>query len=398
MAKKFVKIDRENIAKLEAGEKLNEHGITVERLSGKDVRWSVNVMVDGQRIHRVVGKTSEGVTRKQCETFIEDKRSEARAGRLNLPQGRKTALGFKSAAEKYLEKLETTGGKNIQKKRRQIEMYLSPFFKEQPLDAITTFTVDRFKKRRKDDGAANGTVNRQLATLSHILNCAVEWKWIKARNCKIKLMEEEPGRRVTLSNDECDELLEAAMHDRDTYCWLFVMFGLNTAMRHSEILGARFDQIDFEKLRLMIPEAKAGEREQPITPQLAKVLIEEREMRDDREGWIFPAARMRRSGKTNRSRMDRAFKRAVEAAGMDPTIITPHVMRHTAITNLVMAGADVATIQRISGHKTVAMVLRYTHVHDNHIDATIKAIGRSGPERPKNEFTPKLHIAGGRSV
>ena len=62
-------------------------------------------------------------------------------------------------------------------------------------------------------------------------------------------------------------------------------------------------------------------------------------------------------------------------------------MRHTAITDLVQSGVDLPTIQRISGHKTLAMVLRYTHVHGSHIDRVVKAIGRglpmpSGPENP----------------
>jgi integrase len=43
-------------------------------------------------------------------------------------------------------------------------------------------------------------------------------------------------------------------------------------MRHSEILAARFDKIDFAKLRLFLPDAKAGQRTQPITPELAEML------------------------------------------------------------------------------------------------------------------------------
>ena len=64
--------------------------------------------------------------------------------------------------------------------------------------------------------------------------------------------------------------------------------------------------------------------------------------------------------------MDRPFRDAVEAAGLDPGLVTPHVMRHTAITKLVQAGVDLPTVQRVSGHKTLAMVLRYTHVHGRH--------------------------------
>ncbi|MEE8273955.1 MAG: tyrosine-type recombinase/integrase [Alphaproteobacteria bacterium] len=93
--------------------------------------------------------------------------------------------------------------------------------------------------------------------------------------------------------------------------------------------------------------------------------------------------------------MDKPFQRAVVRAGLDPSLYTPHVMRHTAITNLVKAGVDLPTIQRISGHKTLAMVLRYTHVHGAHIDTAIQAIGRGLPEPPVNRsagtITPKLH-------
>ncbi len=78
------------------------------------------------------------------------------------------------------------------------------------------------------------------------------------------------------------------------------------------------------------------------------------------------------------------FRRAVIAAGLDPAQVTPHVMRHTAITNLVKAGVDLPTIQKISGHKTLVMVLRYVHVHGRHIDQAIRTIGRGVPKHPVN--------------
>src|ERR1700694_5724594 len=48
---------------------------------------------------------------------------------------------------------------------------------------------------------------------------------------------------------------------------------------------------------------------------------------------------------------------------------------------LVQAGVDLPTIQQISGHKTMAMVLRYTHVHGSHVDKAIAALGRTSPEQ-----------------
>jgi len=77
-------------------------------------------------------------------------------------------------------------------------------------------------------------------------------------------------------------------------------------------------------------------------------------------------------------------------------------MRHTAITALVQAGVDLPTIQRISGHKTLAMAMRYSHVHGSHIDRAIAAIGRPLPEQSANEtgstITQELHNAARQST
>ena len=352
-------------------------------------------MVDGKRVHRVVGRDSDGVTRSQAEEVISKWRTEAREERLTLPQGRKTHLTFEKAADDYMARLKETDGKNLKVKGRHLRQQLKPFFGTQRLNAVTTFTVKRYKKQRKEAGAAVGTINRELTTLSHLFSMAVEWKWIAAKPCKISKDKEERGRIVVLSDDEADALLRAALADQDPYLWLFVMFGLNTAMRHAEILSTRFDQLDMDNRRLHVPEAKAGARAQPITPELAEVLQKEQEMADDPKGWIFPSLRPGLSRLGHRTHMGRPFQRAVIRAGLDPKMVTPHVMRHTAITNMVQSGVDLPTIQRISGHKTLAMVLRYTHVHGRHIDRAVSVLGRKLPEPDANKtpdtVTPELH-------
>jgi integrase len=376
------------LRQLSIGQKITETGITAER-SASGIRFSVNVMVDGKRVHRRgLGSLTE------AREFIEQARTDARHGRLNLPAGRKLALTFRQAADDYLRRLDESGGKNMVAKRRQLRMYLKPHLGTMRLDAISGFAIERYKKQRLDEGATAGTVNRELATLSHLLNRAVEWRWLDRLPTKPKKLAESAGRIVALDDEQCDALMSAAVASADPDLWLFVAFGLNTAMRHSEIMAARWDHLDLANRRLFIPDAKAGQREQPITPELADMLANEREMRGDRRGWIFPSPHADSSA-GHKARMDRPFREAVKAAGLDPDTITPHVMRHTAITKLVQAGVDLPTVQRISGHKTLAMVLRYTHVHGRHIDAAIQAIGRTLPKRPQNEpantITPKLH-------
>lgn len=79
---------------------------------------------------------------------------------------------------------------------------------------------------------------------------------------------------------------------------------------------------------------------QPIMPQLAEILQRERDMAEDDKGFIFPTERPGLAKAGHRSRMTAPLARVVKAAGLDPKRITPHTMRHTAITNLVRAGVD----------------------------------------------------------
>lgn len=59
--------------------------------------------------------------------------------------------------------------------------------------------------------------------------------------------------------------------------------------------------------------------------------------------------------------VDMPWKRAVVAAGLDPSQLVRHTLRHTAVTHIVQAGVDLPTVEQISGHKTLTMVESYSH-------------------------------------
>ena len=77
MSVKFQKLTRLIMRRTLPGQVVTEHGITFGREPDGDGVFSVNIMVDRRRIHRVIGRESEGVTRQQAEDFI----SQARSGR-----------------------------------------------------------------------------------------------------------------------------------------------------------------------------------------------------------------------------------------------------------------------------------------------------------------------------
>lgn len=391
MALRFSKLTRPAVRAMAVGDRLNEHGVTAEKQCNSDIRYSVNIMVDGERIHRVVGRESEGVTREQAERLIEKLRTEAREGRLDLPKGRKLHRSVAEAAEEYLTRMEESGGKDLANKRRHLEQHLIPYFGSHRLDKLTEFGLMQYRKEKVSQGMTDASVNRHFSTLLHLLNRAAskDWKWIKPESKpKIPRVKEARKRITILSDDQAARLMEAAVADQDGYSWLFVMFGLNTAMRHSEILRRRYDEIDWDHCRIWIDKAKAGEREQPITPSLRDALKRQREMEHDPNGWIFPSVNAKAKCPHRRS-MAKQFIRVVKRAELNPASCTPHVMRHTAITRLVKARTDLATIKAISGHKTLAMILHYTHVHGVHVDEAIGVLDTGFP----GAITPQLHTA-----
>jgi site-specific recombinase XerD len=58
---------------------------------------------------------------------------------------------------------------------------------------------------------------------------------------------------------------------------------------------------------------------------------------------------------------DRSFAYVVKVMGLDPHTYTPHVMRHSTPTHLFEAGADIVTVQAVTGHKTLSQLQRYSH-------------------------------------
>lgn len=371
MSLRFSRLTRPNIRRMTPGEKITEAGISAERLADGDTRYSVNVMVDGERIHRVIGRESEGVTRTQCEEFVARVRTDAREGRLSLPKGRKTRLNFEKAAKLYLTGEKATGAKDRVIKERHLRRHLIAYFGSMRLDRISTFTVEKFKNFMIGKGHSLGHVNRILSTYRHMGNKLAARNLIPDPFPMIKLEDPSNRRERTLSHEEEAALLSEALKDGNPYSWLFVKMGLSTSLRHSEILAARFDGFNPARHRLRV-RVKGGDwREQPLTRELCQSLLNEQRMATEPHGWIFPNSR---SASGRIMSMKTAFKRCVVRAGLNPSEVVPHTMRHTAITNLVATGADVRTVQEFSGHKSLAMVMRYTHAQDRRVDQAIEAM------------------------
>lgn len=378
------KLSRSNVRKLKPGESISENGVVYER-TATDGRWAVNVMVAGQRIHKLIGFESQGYTRQQAEDYIATLKASKheRAHGVVAPRNRKS-FTIATAVPDYLQYLREHDGKDIDNKVRRFEQHIVPHLGSIKLHALNDDDWARYVVKRKGEGAKSSTINRERSALLHLVNTARRRK-LTQNAPNLERLAEPPGKLVYLSPVQAQRLVDAAANDQSEHALPFVMIALYTGMRHDSVLNLRARDIDCDRRILWVADDKAGQREQPMPTVLADFL-RSRIAGLHADAFLFASKR----AKTGRVYQASAiFERCVARAELGEGI-TPHTLRHTAATNAAQAGLDSATIQRIGGWKTRAMADRYTHAAN--LSEAMDALGA----RLSGTVTPELHRTSGK--
>ncbi len=207
-----------------------------------------------------------------------------------------------------------------------------------------------------------------MGRLRHLLGRAVDWKWIPSLTVKVAKLKEGSGRIVYLTADQAEKLLAAARTDTSFAVHPFIQIGLETSMRRMEILSIRIEHVDLARRVIYIHKAKSGAREQPITGNLTHYLRKRMSALGPDQEWLFPS---KRSVIGHTVSIEKPFRRVAAAAGLDPTQVVRHTLRHTAITHLVQSGVDLPTVKRIAGHSDIKITEKYAHQNSAHIQAAM---------------------------
>jgi integrase len=213
------------------------------------------------------------------------------------------------------------------------------------------------------------TVNRYLAALSVCLAYGVKTlQWLERNPCEqVQKPRESQGRVRFLSDDERKALLDACRTSTNKDLYVAVVLSLTTGARQSEIMTLRWGQIDFNRKVITLHPTKNGERRAiPLVGKAFTLLQERSKVRSLADDRLFPPKP--RAKKAVSIDLNAPWVAARKAAGLSD--FHWHDLRHTAASYLAMSGVSLVEIAKVLGHRTLAMVARYSHLADGHIVAT----------------------------
>jgi integrase len=321
--------------------------------------WYYQFTVQRRRYQGAIGTVSKAVAREVAEK----KRGEALESGLVKRPLKTPLLGqydaetgtFTGAAGDYLAYYVKQHKPSSAVRMHTALKSLCPFFGGKRLGEIHAFMIERYKSTRKEAGAADATVNRELACLKNLFNLGIKWGWVRENPVReVKMFRENNSRLRWLAPAEESALL-AECDDR---LRMFVLAALDTGFRAGELQSLRWQEVDSARGNIAVRSGytKNGDaRTNPMTRRLAEALAKWKQQTGGAgDAFVFGPWRYREPFETARSN-----------AKLSEDLVF-HSLRHTYISRLVSAGANIREVQELAGHKTITMTMRYSHLAPEH--------------------------------
>lgn len=211
----------------------------------------------------------------------------------------------------------------------------------------TDFAV--WRDGRIKEKASSNTIRLELAVISHMFNIAkTEWGFESLTNLteNVRIPRLPNGRSRRVSDDEIATLIKNTKSRELPY---ILKIAIETAMRRGEIASLEWKHIDLKKRVLTLPETKNGEMRSVPINQNCYTLLQVLPKRID--GKVFGMSA---------HAISYAFIRACKRSGFENLHF--HDIRHEAITRFFELGLNPMEVSAISGHKSLQMLKRYTHL------------------------------------
>ncbi len=215
---------------------------------------------------------------------------------------------------------------------------------------IRSKDIADFRREREAEGVSGNTVRLDFALLSKLFNYArSDWGMESLQNPVKLAAKPKPakGRDRRLEDGEEEKLLEAAPPAFRPV----ILFALETAMRREEIASLRWKNVNVKSRYVYLPETKNSEaRTVPLSPAALDVL-----KTMPRKDGVESVFGVEKDSITN------AMKTLRAKAGIEE--LRFHDLRHEATSRFFeRTDLGVMEIKAITGHKTLQMLARYTHL------------------------------------
>jgi len=312
--------------------------------------WWMTIIYDGGRIRRSTGTAD----RRLAQAILAKLQVQIVEGRFFETREEKQRT-FAEMVKRYLEEVSVTKAPGSMLRDRQCADHLLPCFGDKLVYQVSSKLLGEYKVKRRAEGAAPATINKELGMVRHLFNVAVrEWEWCR----------ENPMLRVSMEpvHNARDRWLTVE-EEQDLLCfsppWLreLIIFALNTGMRRGEILGLKWQDVDLARGVLVVMKSKNKERRTiPLNARVFELLVDKQSRMARSQELVFPTSENTMRDERN---LTRGFYLALKKAGIEN--LTFHDLRHTFATRLVQAGVDLYKVQRLLGHKSPVMTQRYAH-------------------------------------
>ena len=270
------------------------------------------------------------------------------------------------------------------------------------LPEITPWLVEKWRTKRRKQGRADATINRDVVALKAAINKAVEWGYIDAnpisRTKPLKVDENSEPRYLTKDEEARlrQALIERDEQAREARCrgnvWKkargytplpefegaftdymrpMVLLAINTGMRRGELFSLTWEDIKLGEqpsVAIRGPGAKSAQtRHVPLNAEAVQALTDWRECSGHDSGLVFRSRTGERLDNVNK-----AWKGIQKLAGLADFRF--HDMRHHFASRLVMAGVDLNTVRELLGHADLKMTLRYAHLAPEHKASAVERL------------------------
>jgi integrase len=329
----------------------------------KKTWWIRFTTPTGKRIRRSTGTADK---RQAQELEAKLKAAYWRTQRLK----EKPRVRWDAAAARWLK--EKSHKATIEGDRSHLR-WLEPYLAGRYLDEITRDLIDQITDIRLQDGVANATVNRLLATLRGVLRKAErEWGWLE-RAPAIRMMPQPRLRIRSLTRKEADRLIAALPEHLEE----MVRFSLATGLRKGNVTGLEWSQVDLKRRCAWIHPDQAKARRAIGVPLNSDAMLVLRRQLGKHPRYAF-TYRGRRITQVN----TKAWKAALKRAGIGD--FRWHDLRHTWASWHAQAGTPQNVLQELGGWETGEMVRRYAHFNVEHLADYAEKLSRPRVVRGTN--------------